>query len=59
MNIVLMKKGFPPAIIANEKRRKCLDALSEADKGNNNGFIEFVAESCVDTLQMIYDDMNL
>ena len=51
MNIVLLKKGFPPAIIANDKRRKYLDAFRVAGKGNNYGFIELASESCTDMVQ--------
>lgn len=49
MNLILMKKGFPPAIVKNENRRKYLEALKEADKNNNNIFISFITESLIET----------
>jgi len=55
MNLILIKKGFPPAIIKNENRRKYIEALSEADKGNLNKFAEFVAEACIDTQKSVLE----
>lgn len=59
MNLILMKKGFPPAIIKNEHRRKYIEALSKADSGDIKGFIMFIAESCVDTLRSISQVLNI
>jgi Fic family protein len=58
MNLILIKKGYPPTIIQNEHRRKYIEALSEGDKGNLNQFVEFVASSCIDTQKMILDDLK-
>jgi len=58
MNLILIKKGFPPAIIKNEKRRQYIEALAAADNGNLNRFIEFVAESCIETQRMIVEDLR-
>jgi Fic family protein len=55
MNLILIEKGFPPTIIKNENRRKYIEALSEADKGNLNKFAEFVAEACIDTQQSVLE----
>lgn len=55
MNLILVEKGFPPTIIKNENRRKYIEALSEADKGNLNKFAEFVAEACIDTQQTVLE----
>ncbi len=58
MNLILIEKGFPPAIIKNENRRKYIEALSEADKGNLNKFTEFIAESCIDTQKSVLDNLK-
>lgn len=58
MNLILIKKGFPPAIIENEKRRKYIETLAAADTGELAPFVEFVAESCVDTQKMIAEDLE-
>lgn len=58
MNLILIAKGFPPAIIKNENRRKYIETLSAADKGNLNKFVEFIAESCIDTLKSILENLK-
>mgnify|MGYP001449107857 CR=1 FL=1 len=57
MNLILIEKGFPPTIIKNQSRRKYIEALSEADRGNLNKFIEFIAESCIDTQNSILENL--
>jgi Fic family protein len=49
MNMILLKKQFPPAIIRMEQRRMYLAALEAADKGDLNPFAEFVALALVET----------
>lgn len=58
MNLILIKKGIPPAIIENEKRRRYIEALSSADKGNLISFVEFVVESCIHTQKIIVEDLE-
>ncbi len=58
MNLILIEKGFPPAIIKNENWRKYIEALSEVDKGNLNKFTEFIAESCIDTQKTVLDNLK-
>ena len=55
MNLIFMKKGLPPAIIRNERRRLYLDTLAEADKGNLGPFVRFVGESLVSTQKVIVE----
>lgn len=57
MNLILIEKGFPPAIIKNENRRKYIEALSEADKGNLNKFTEFIADACIDTQKSVLENL--
>ncbi|MCF8267564.1 MAG: Fic family protein [Ignavibacteriales bacterium] len=58
MNLILINKGFPPAIIKNENRRKYIEALTEADKGNLNKFTEFIAEACIDTQKSVLENLK-
>lgn len=58
MNLILMKAGYPPAIVKNEKRRKYLDALQEADSGNLEPFVEFITSSLAITQEMILEDLG-
>jgi len=57
MNLILIAKGFPPAIIKNENRRKYLETLMEADKGDLFRFTEFIAESCIETQKSVLDNL--
>ncbi|MCK5808911.1 Fic family protein [bacterium] len=58
MNLILIKEGFPPAIIKNEKRRHYINALVEADKGDLEPFSVFVGNSLVETMQMVVDELR-
>lgn len=49
MNVILLKRKYPPAIIKKENRRKYIEAMERGDKGNLNPFIEFVSQSLIDT----------
>lgn len=44
LNLILMRAQFPPIIIKIEERRKYLEALEEADRGNREPFYIFIAE---------------
>lgn len=50
MNCLLMPAGFPPAIIYNEARRRYIEAIQSADRGDINPFIAFVAQ-CLNLTQ--------
>lgn len=52
MNLILMQHGYPPAVIRITERDKYLLALREADQGNLDGIIEFVAEHVVASLDV-------
>ncbi len=58
MNLILIKRGIPPAIIKNEKRRQYIESLSLADRGDLIPFVKFVAESCIETQKMIFEDLK-
>jgi len=59
MNLILIKKGYPPAIIRQEERRQYLATLNQADNGDNEPFLIFVANALLKTQQVIFDDMKM
>lgn len=58
MNLILIKKGYPPAIIRNEDQRKYLESLSQADRGNIQPFLELAARSLINTQKTILKDIQ-
>ncbi|SLM32139.1 hypothetical protein MTBBW1_60039 [Desulfamplus magnetovallimortis] len=58
MNLVLIKKGYPVAIIKNENRRKYLTTLNQADNGDIMPFIKFIADALIDTEKSIVDELK-
>lgn len=59
MNLILMKAGYPPAIVKNEKRRKYLEVLKSADGGFLEPFVEFIASTLAETQEMILEDLKV
>lgn len=59
MNLILIKKGYPVAIIKNENRRKYLAALNQADKGDINPFLTMVSGSLIETENIILEELRL
>lgn len=45
MNLILMSKGYPPAIILKEDRKKYYDALNKANNGHYEKFFQLVLQS--------------
>lgn len=58
MNLILIAKGFPPAIVRNENRRKYIEALTAADNGNLIAFVAFIAETCIDTQKSVLENLK-
>jgi Fic family protein len=58
MNMILIKKGYPPAIIKKEDRRQYLVSLSKADEGNIYPFVNFVGNSLINTQQLIIEELK-
>src|SRR5438876_5196308 len=52
MNLILMQHGYPPAVIRISERDRYLLVLREADQGNLDGIIEFIAEHVVASLDV-------
>ena len=59
MNLVLIKKGYPVAIVKNENRRKYLAALNQADNGDIYPFLNLLAGSLIDTENVIVNEFRL
>ncbi len=57
MNLVLIKKNYPPAIVRNEDRRRYLTTLGQADKGDLQPFLIFMAESLKQTQDAILEEL--
>lgn len=55
MNLVLMRAGYPIAIVAREDRHRYYDALEESQVGDLTPFIGLVIESVSETLEE-YED---
>jgi len=58
MNLILIKKGYPPAIIKMEKLRSYLTALSQADKGDISQFVMLAADSLINTQRLILEELK-
>ncbi|MFK5986772.1 MAG: Fic family protein [Pseudomonadota bacterium] len=58
MNLVLMKKGFFPAVIKQERKRLHLEALSHADNGDLLHFTSFIASELVKTQESVVNDFE-
>ena len=58
MNLVLMKKGFFPAVIKQERKRLYLNALNQADKGDLLPFISFIASELIQSQEGVISDFE-
>ena len=52
MNLLLMRKGFPPAIILKNDRKKYYDALNQANNGNYQKLILLMSQAVERTLNI-------
>ena len=53
LNLVLIRLGWPPAIILKEQRRRYLTALDRADHGELAPLAEVIARSVIDNLHRL------
>jgi Fic family protein len=58
MNLILMQRGFPPVIIKINDRQNYYALLSQADRGDNWPFIEYIVESVIGSLQLFLKAAN-
>ena len=52
MNYVLLKNNLPPVVIKSADKRNYLSALNNADAGDINAFIKYIAEQLVWSLEL-------
>lgn len=52
MNYHLLKMGLPPIIIKSDDKKNYLFALSKADAGSLNSFVEYISEQLVWSLEL-------
>ncbi len=52
MNLLLMRAGYPPAVVRNERKDAYFGALAQADAGDGEPFALFVAEELEATMQL-------
>jgi len=52
MNLYLMRKGYPPAIILKDDRKKYYDALNQANNGNYKKLTLLIAQAMERTLNI-------
>ena len=50
MNLILMRSDYPPIIIKMEERRRYIEMLEAADRGDRKPFYLFIAEHVKETL---------
>lgn len=58
MNLILMNKGYFPAVVKLENKRKYLETLSEADRGNLKPFVEFIVNTIITTKQSVLEVLD-
>ena len=58
-NLILIKHHYFPVVIRREKKRKYLQALQEADRGDIAPFIEYVSTELIETLERVLADLDV
>lgn len=58
MNLILLMQGYTPVIVRNAKRRIYLQTLATADGGDIEPFLLFMADSMLETQQMIVAELR-
>ena len=52
MNLILMQRGYPPAVLQTQNRNEYLFALRTADQGNADEFIALIANNVIRSLEL-------
>ncbi|MFQ5812385.1 MAG: Fic family protein [Anaerolineae bacterium] len=55
MNLILVREGYPPAVIRHERRPEYYDTLDRAHEGDTNPFLALVAEEVERSLDIWLD----
>jgi Fic family protein len=59
MNLILMQKGYFPAVVRLEEKPRYLEVLAIADKGDLSPFVHFMADAVIATKQSVLDALSL
>ena len=59
MNLVLLRYGYPPAVVPLKLRRHYYDALASADQGQQEPFVQFIVTCVYDTQATILSDLEV
>ncbi len=59
MNLILLKRRYPAAVIQREHRRRYIEALGQADDGQLAPFVAFIANALNTTQQMMLDSLRI
>ena len=58
MNLILMKQGFPPAIILKNDRKKYYEALNKANKGHYSKLMLLISQALERTLNIYISSLT-
>lgn len=58
MNFILMKQGFPPAIVLNTDRKKYYGCLKKADLGDEKPFVNLMAQALERSLDLYLEALE-
>lgn len=58
MNLILMHKGYFPAVVLLENKPEYLEALTQSDAGNMRPFISFVADAVIATQKSVLEVLD-
>lgn len=58
MNLILMRSGFPPAVVLNTERKKYYDRLKKADAGDLKPFVDMMAQSVERSLNLYLEALE-
>jgi Fic family protein len=59
MNMVLLNQGYFPAVIYREQKRKYLETLEQADRGDIEPFIQLITSQLIETQQRVLEDLGI
>jgi len=58
MNLILQHHDLPPAVIQVDNKEQYLECLHSADNGDIFPFVRFVANSLLETMELVLDTYN-
>lgn len=58
MNLILLRGGFPPAVLPVTERQDYVEALKDADRGSIRPFVDFVVAHTRETMQSMIEDFE-